>query len=104
MGNDKDLSYKKGIIMVQKSYGKMRGARKKLMNPAKPTLNDMLRKFDIGDKVHIVLRSSGKFQHPRFHGKTGTILGKAGRGYVVEMKDGNKMKKIQLNSEHLKRG
>ena len=81
----------------------MRGARKKLMNPKKATINDMLRKFDVGDKVHVVLRSSGRFQHPRFHGKTGTVLGKAGRSYVVEIHDGPKAKKHQLSPEQPKR-
>ena len=90
--------------MVQKSYGKMRGARKKLRKPEKPTLNDLLRRFDVGQKVHIVLRSSGKFQHPRFHGKTGTVVAKAGRSYVVEFTDGNKTKKLQLAPQHLKKG
>jgi large subunit ribosomal protein L21e len=89
--------------MVQKSYGKMRGARKKLRLPQKPTINDMLRKFEIGQKVHIVIRSSSPFQHPRFHGKTGTVIAKAGRSYVVEFNDGNSPKKLQLTPEHLKK-
>ena len=88
--------------MPQKSYGKMRRSRKKMTNPPKPTLSDLLRKFNVGDKVHVVLRSSGSFQHPRFHGKTGTIMAKTGRSYLVEVKDGNLMKKINLEPEHLK--
>ena len=90
--------------MVQKSYGKMRGARKKLRLPIKPTVNEMLRKFSIGETVHIVLRSSSSFQHPRFFGRTGTVIGKAGRSYVVEFREGTTMKKLQLKPEHLKRG
>jgi large subunit ribosomal protein L21e len=90
--------------MVQKSYGKMRGARKKLMNPAKPTITQMLAKFEIGDKVHVVLNASGRFQHPRFFGKTGTVLAKTGRHYIVEIKDGNLAKKLILTPEHLKKG
>lgn len=90
--------------MVQKSYGKMRGSRKKMKNPQKATLTDLLRKFEIGDKVHIVLRSSSTFQHPRFHGKTGTIVGKSGRSYVVEVRDGSLNKKLYLQPEHLKKG
>ena len=89
--------------MVQKSYGKMRRSRKKMMNPSKPTLTDMLRKFEIGEKVHVILRSSGTFQHPRFHGKTGTVVARQGRSYVIDVKDGSKPKKIFLTSEHLKK-
>ena len=88
--------------MPQKSYGKMRRSRKKMMNPKKPTLTQLLQKFEPGQQVHIVLRSSGSFQHPRFHGKTGTILAKKGRTYLIEVKDGNLAKKIYLMPEHLK--
>ena len=92
------------IVMVQKSYGKMRRSRKKMTNPPKPTITDLLRKFEVGDKVHVVIRSSGRFQHPRFHGKTGTVLAKQGRTYVVEIHDGSLAKKLFLAPEHLKKG
>ena len=82
----------------------MRGARKKLRKPIKPTVNQMLKRFEIGDKVHIILNSSGTFQHPRFFGKTGTVVAKSGRSYVIAVKDGNLMKKLNLTSEHLKKG
>ncbi len=91
-----------GNIIVQKSYGKMRGTRKKLRKPTKPTLTELLKKFEVGDTVHVVLRSNSSFQHPRTHGKTGTILEKAGRSYVVEIRDGSLKKKYQLTPEHLK--
>ena len=87
--------------MVQKSYGKMRGSRKKMRNPVKQTLTQLLRKFAVGDKVHIALRSSGSFQNPKFHGKTGTILAKAGRSYLISVTDGNATKRIYLEPEHL---
>lgn len=89
--------------MVQKSYGKMRGARKKLRNPEKLTVTQLLKKFEVGDKVHVVLNSSTTFQHPRFFGKTGTIVAKSGRCYVVEVRDGNALKKLNLTPEHLKK-
>ncbi len=80
----------------------MRGSRKKMRNPEKPTLTDLLRKFEVGDKVHVVLRSSGRFQHPRTHGRTGTVIAKNRRSYVVEIRDGSLMKRYQLAPEHLK--
>jgi large subunit ribosomal protein L21e len=90
--------------MVQKSYGKMRGARKKLIGPRHHTINELLKSFEIGDKVHVVIQSNSKFQHPRFHGKTGTVVARAGRSYVVEISDGSNVKKLQLRPEHLKKG
>ena len=89
--------------MPQKSYGKMRRSRKKMTNPPKPTITELLKEFEVGDKVHVVLRSSGSFQHPRFHGKTGTVLARQGRSYVVEIKDGSLAKKLYLTPEHLKK-
>ena len=73
-----------------------------MRNPAKPTLTDMLRKFSVGEQVHIVLRSSGNFQNPKFHGRTGTILAKAGRSYLISVTDGSATKKIYLQPEHMK--
>ncbi len=90
--------------MVQKSYGKMRQSRKKLRKPARLTINQKLKTFNIGDKVHVIINSSGKFQHPRFHGKTGTVLKKSGRVYVVEVRDGSLKKKLNLEPMHLKKG
>ena len=80
----------------------MRGSRKKMRKPEKATLTEMLKKFNVGDKVHVVLRASSSFQHPRFHGKTGTVLGKAGRSYIVEIRDGSLSKKLYLTAENLK--
>ena len=88
--------------MPQKSYGKMRGSRKKLRKPVKATLTELLRKFEVGDTVHVALRSNGNFQHPRTHGKTGTVIAKNGNNYVVELRDGSLMKKYQFSPEHLK--
>ena len=82
----------------------MRGARKKLMNPTKPTITQLLKKFEVGDKVHIVLNASSRFQHPRFYGKTGTVVAKTGRHYVVEIHDGSLAKKLILTPENLKSG
>ena len=88
--------------MPQKSYGKMRGSRKKLMDPTKSTISQMLMTFEVGDKVHVILKSNGRFQHPRTHGKTGTVIARNGRSYVVEIRDGSLMKRYQLTPEHLK--
>lgn len=72
------------------------------MGPTKSTLTQLLRKFEVGDRVHVILKSNSGFQHPRTHGKTGTVLEKAGRSYVVEIRDGSLKKKYQLTPEHLK--
>jgi len=87
--------------MVQKSYGKMRGTRKKMTSRGRPSIASYLRKFSDGDTVHIRFVPSSRMQHPRFHGLTGTVVKKEVRNYVVRVRDGNVYKKIYARPEHL---
>lgn len=90
--------------MVQKSYGKRRGSRKKLSGGEEITITKLLRKFDIGDSVYIKLAPSvHNFPHPKFHGKTGKVIGKRGSSYIVEVKDMSAIKKIIVDPVHMKK-
>lgn len=40
--------------------------------------------------------------HHRYQGRVGVIYGKTGRAYMVEIKDGGKIKKIIAGPEHLR--
>jgi large subunit ribosomal protein L21e len=40
--------------------------------------------------------------HHRFKGLAGHIVGKRGKSYIVEIADGNKVKKLISRPEHLK--
>ena len=68
-----------------------------------PTLGAMLRKYTLGDKVAVILEPSVQRGRPhrRFHGKTGTIMGKRGRSYLVSLKDMGREKLIISRPEHL---
>lgn len=88
--------------MVRKSYGKMRGTRKKLAKKRTLTVNAYLKTFKEGDRVHIDLVSSSPLPHPRFHGLTGEVIERRGRAYGVRIRDGHATKVIFLRSEHLK--
>ena len=88
--------------MVQKSYGKMRRTRHKLKSHGKPGLTAYLRKFSVGDSVHIDFVSSSPIQHPRFQGKTGRVVEKRGRNYVIAITDGSKSKQIFVRPEHIR--
>jgi large subunit ribosomal protein L21e len=63
-----------------------------------------LQSFSPGDRVVILLEPSQVkgMPHPRFHGKAGVIKGKRGRAYVVEVKEGGKVKTVISRPEHLK--
>ncbi|MCX6818500.1 MAG: 50S ribosomal protein L21e [Candidatus Aenigmarchaeota archaeon] len=89
--------------MVRKSYGKMRGTRKKKFGGDLP-VNRYLEEFKPGDNVSIKLHAGLKFPHPRFHGTFGTVIAKRGRAYLVRVKDINAYKDIFLKPEHLKKG
>lgn len=61
--------------------------------------------FEVGEKVNIVLDPSihRGMPHPRFHGKTGTVVGNQGKAFVVKVRDGNKLKTVVSRPEHLRR-
>jgi len=93
--------------MVRKAKGVRAGTRRLLKKRVKRqiTVNDVLKNFEIGDRVTIKINPSVHrgMPHPRFHGRTGKVVEKRGLAYVVEVKDGRKMKKIIARAEHLMR-
>jgi large subunit ribosomal protein L21e len=40
--------------------------------------------------------------NPKFHGRTGTVLGQRGHAYVVQVTDGNAVKTVIARPQHLK--
>ncbi|MBC7219151.1 MAG: 50S ribosomal protein L21e [Hadesarchaea archaeon] len=57
-----------------------------------------------GTKVSIILDPSViKGQpHHRYHGRTGVISERRGRAYVVDVRDGGKIKRVISRPEHLR--
>jgi large subunit ribosomal protein L21e len=39
----------------------------------------------------------------RFHGRTGVVVGTQGEAYMLEVRDGGKMKRIIVRPEHLRK-
>lgn len=62
-----------------------------------------IQEFPTGARVTIVIdpRVHKRQPHHRYQGRVGIIYGKMGRGYMVEIKDGGKIKKIVAGPEHL---
>ena len=75
-------------------------ARKKGIRP----LDYLLRDFNEGDIVDIIIDSSEHkaMPHRRYHGKTGEIIKKQGKAFIVAIKQGNAIKKIIASKEHLR--
>ncbi|MHA1969383.1 MAG: 50S ribosomal protein L21e [Candidatus Hodarchaeales archaeon] len=94
--------------MVKKSKGtNFRTRRIFSKHPRKrglPSLSSMLATYEVNSRVNIVIEPSVQKGRPhrRFHGKTGLVLEKRGKSYLVEVKDGNSVKQIITRPEHLK--
>ncbi|MCD6367890.1 MAG: 50S ribosomal protein L21e [Candidatus Aenigmarchaeota archaeon] len=92
--------------MVKKTKGPRRRTRKKLKKGPKDkvTVNRFLEEFKEGEKVLIKIEPSSHkgMPNPKFKGKTGKVVGKRGRAYIIEVKDGNLMKEIVAYPEHLR--
>lgn len=89
--------------MVRKSYGKMRGARKKIRSGDLP-VSRYIDEFKPGDNISVRLHSSFKLLHPKFQGVSGKIVEKRGNAYRVRIKNKKAYKEIFVKPEHLKKG
>jgi large subunit ribosomal protein L21e len=61
--------------------------------------------FEAGEKANIFIDPSVHrgAPHLRFHGKTGTVVGNQGHAFVLEVKDGNKIKIVVARADHLRK-
>ena len=91
--------------MVVKSKGPRKRTREKFRRSIKTPINEFLKQFEIGDKVVIDINSSSAKGMPfkRFQGLAGEVIDKRGKAYLLEIKDGDKTKRIIANPEHLKK-
>jgi len=66
-------------------------------------LSRILRAYQIGDKVTILLDASVHkgMPHRRYHGRSGTIQEKRGKSYVVSVEMGKQTKQIIAKPEHI---
>ena len=94
--------------MVKPSKGYRHRTRKLLKKNIRekgaiPPLSTVLRTYNVGDKVHIKINPSivKGMPHRIYHGKTGTVIGKRGKSYIIEVYAGNKRKLLFVRPEHL---
>lgn len=91
------------------SNGPREATRNKLKNDARDRgaspPERSVEQFDDGEKVHLKIDPSvpkGRF-HPRFNGRTGTVVGDQGRAFKVEIQDGGVTKTLIAAPAHLRR-
>lgn len=65
----------------------------------------LLQDYKLGEKVILKYDPSVHkgVPHRRFFGKVGTIMGRRGRAYLIQVLDGEKTKTLIARPEHLKR-
>lgn len=87
---------------------KAKGKRAKTRDKGKrrrtrATVNKKLRNFRKGCKVTLMIDSSIHSGMPpmRYHGLTGTVQGKRGSVFLIELKDGNLSKFLLVHPAHL---
>lgn len=90
------------------SSGPLTGTRKKLSNDPRERGTSpparSIQEFEEGQTVHLTLDPSireGRF-HPRFNGLTGTVEGRQGAAYRVNITDGGVEKTLMVRSAHLR--
>jgi large subunit ribosomal protein L21e len=92
--------------MVKRVRGKRGGHSRQQLSKhrQKTTVNQLLKKFSVGDLVLIDIDSSVQdaMPHPRYQGHQGTIVALQGDCYVIAIKDGDKPKKIVTSPAHMR--
>ena len=95
--------------MAKRTGGARRKTRGKLSKDVrtkgKVSLKRYFQEFKDGDKVYLVAEPAIQkgMYFRRFHGKAGKIVGKQGSNYYIQIKDGNKTKKVLSHPIHLKK-
>lgn len=93
--------------MVVRSKGFRSKTRHKLARSYRESgltpVTHSLRTFEEGSKVNININSSihKGMPHPRFQGFTGTVQGKQGDAFVVQVRVGGLLKTVVARPEHL---
>ncbi len=94
--------------MAMRIGGVRRKTRHKLSKPAsqkgKISITQYFQKFNEGDKVQLKAEPAVQkgMYFPRFHGKSGVIVGKQGDCYQISIKDIKKQKTLVVHPVHLK--
>ena len=78
---------------------------KNVRSKGKISLSKYFQEFKDGDRVCLVAEPAVQkgMYYPRFYGKAGTIVGKRGRCYEVQIKDGSLSKLLIVHPVHMNR-
>ncbi len=88
----------------KKAKGIRSNSRRKMRKRgSKTTVNKLLQEINAGERVHIKIDSSNHSGLPptRYQGLTGSVKGKKGAAYVVDVKKGNLDRELIIGPAHL---
>jgi len=95
--------------MVKPPHGLRHRTRKLLRKRVRekgavPPLSRILIDYMPGDRVCIIADPAihKALPHRRYYGKVGTVVGKRGRAYIVQVRVGSKTKTLFLLPEHMR--
>ncbi len=79
--------------------------RKNIREKGKQSIKKIIQDFEEGERAIIKVDPSVHkgIPHSKFHGRTGKIIGKQGKSYMLKVKDGNTHKKVISRPEHLEK-
>ena len=78
--------------------------RKKIREKRRIRLSQYFQELKQGDRVALIRNLSFKASFPeRMQGKTGTVVGKRGRAYIVRLLNGKIHKTLTIKPIHLKK-
>ncbi len=92
--------------MVKRSKGKVSKHSRLLRRRVRTSygMTKLVRTFQEGAKVVIAPKSTfggAGMPHPRYRGRLGTVIGRQGSAYVVEIRDGRMTKRLTVTPVHL---
>ncbi len=78
--------------------------RKKVRTRGKLQLSRYFQELKEGDRVSLIKEPSVKSSFPeRLRGRTGLVVDKRGKAYIIKVKDQNKEKKFIIEPIHLRK-
>ncbi len=89
---------------MKRSHGPNSKRSRNLRSKGRVAITKFLQEFEEGDKVRIDINTNvlrGRPTTLRFNRLNGVVIARRGKGYEIEIKDGDKKKRVVVINAHL---